>query len=334
MKYINKLVMVLMVVAVSSCDITELDLLDNPNAVAPENASVNDLLVSIQGSFDGMLQGMEGFAGGVTRMTALTPFSVYDYTNATQPQNYDGIWNTVYAGLFPDVDALVAIADERNLPIHSGIAKVMKAYAMVSLVDFFGNVPYSQAGQGTDVISPPSDDGASVYAAAEALLDQAISQMSGSTAAKPSTDTYFNGNPDAWVKAANTLKLRMAVTTRLVDGGAAGKINSLIAGGNLIDDASEDWHTNYGQTRTNPNSRHPRYNEHYETTDGGYLGNYFMWLLVGDKRDADDNPVTDPRLRFYFYRQVKDAEVLDKNEYSCHFTDLPDQNLKPAHWSA
>ena len=153
MKYINKLVMVLMVVAVTSCDITELDLLDNPNAVAPENASINDLLVSIQGSFDGMLQGMEGFAGGVTRMTALTPFSVYDYTNATQPQN-DGIWNTVYAGLFPDVDALVAIAEERNLPIHSGIAKVMKAYAMVSLVDFFGNVPYSQAGQGLKAQQP------------------------------------------------------------------------------------------------------------------------------------------------------------------------------------
>ena len=334
MKYINKLVMVLMVVAVTSCDIAELDLLDNPNAVSPENASINDLLVSIQGSFDGLIQGMDGFAGGVTRMTAMTPFSVYDYTNATQPTNYNGIWNNAYAGLFPDVDALISIADDRQLDIHSGMAKIMKAYVMISMVDFFGNVPFTQAGQGTEVISPTADDGASIYAAAEALLDQAISQLSGSNAAKPTTDTYFNGDPDAWVKAANTIKLKMAVTTRLVDGGAAGKINSLIAGGNLIDESSEDFHTNYGNTRNNPNSRHPRYNEHYETTDGGYLGNYFMWQLVGDKRDAEDNPVTDPRLRFYFYRQVKDAETLDKNEYSCHFTDLPDQNLKPAHWAA
>jgi hypothetical protein len=114
----------------------------------------------------------------------------------------------------------------------------------------------------------------------------------------------------------------------------AGKINALVAGGNLIDEASEDFQTNYGSTRVNPDSRHPNYAEHYETSDGGYLGNYFMWLLVGDKRDADDNRLKDPRLRFYFYRQVDDATTLDKNEYSCHFTDLPDQELKPAHYNA
>ncbi|MCB0665736.1 MAG: SusD/RagB family nutrient-binding outer membrane lipoprotein, partial [Saprospiraceae bacterium] len=317
MKYLNKVVVVLLILAVSSCEITDLDKLDNPNAVTPEGASINDLFTSIQGSFNGVFSGMNGFSRGITRMTALTPFSVYDYKNATQPNNYDGIWTTAFADLFPDVDAAVAIADERSLPIHSGAAKVMKAWAMVALVDFFGDVPYTEAGQGTDVISPSRDGGAAVYSAAEALLDDAISSLNSAdeTTTKPTGDVFFNGNAESWIKAANSIKLKMAINTR-----DAGKINSIVSGGNFIDDASEDFQANYGQTRVNPNSRHPDYNNSYENTDGDYLGNYYMWLLVGDKVDDSGAAVKDPRLRFYFYRQIEDAFGLDKNVYGCHFT--------------
>ncbi len=329
MKYINKMVIVLAILGMSSCEITDLDLLDNPNAVTPEQASINDLFTSIQGNFNGVFTGMNGFTRGVTRMLAMTPFSVYDYTNATQPQNYDGIWQTAYAGLFPDVDAAVAIAENVGLDIHAGAAKVMKAYVMVALVDFFGDVPYSEALQGTDVISPIRDGGASVYSAAESLLDEAIAQLNGSTAAKPTGDVFYAGDPAKWIKAANSIKLKMAINTR-----DAGKINALVAGGNLIDESSEDFQANYGVTRANPNSRHPDYNNSYETGDGSYLGNYYMWLLVGDKMDDEGNAVRDPRLRFYFYRQTKDATILDQNAYACHFTDLPDQALKPAHYNA
>lgn len=331
MKYLNKVVVVLLILAVSSCEITDLDKLDNPNAVTPEGASINDLFTSIQGSFNGVFSGMNGFSRGITRMTALTPFSVYDYKNATQPNNYDGIWTTAFADLFPDVDAAVAIADERSLPIHSGAAKVMKAWAMVALVDFFGDVPYAEAGQGTDVISPSRDGGAAVYNAAEALLDDAISSLNSAdeTTTKPTGDVFYNGNAESWIKAANSIKLKMAINTR-----DAGKINSIVSGGNFIDDASEDFQANYGQTRVNPNSRHPDYNNSYENTDGDYLGNYYMWLLVGDKVDDSGAAVKDPRLRFYFYRQIEDAFGLDKNVYGCHFTDLPDQELKPAHYNA
>lgn len=328
MKYLNKMVIVLAILGMSSCDITDLDLLDNPNAVTPEQASINDLFTSIQGSFNGVFTGMNTFTRQVTRMMAMTPFSVYDYTNATQPQFYDGIWQNAYAGLFPDVDAAVTIAENVGLDIHAGAAKIMKAYVMVALVDFFGDVPLSESLQGTDIISPVRDGGASVYSAAESLLDEAIAQLNGSTAAKPTGDVFYAGDPAKWIKAANSIKLKMAINTR-----DAGKINALVAGGNLIDEASEDFQANYGVTRANPNSRHPDYNNSYETGDGSYLGNYFMWLLVGDKMDDEGNAVRDPRLRFYFYRQTKDATILDQNAYACHFTDLPDQSLKPAHYN-
>ncbi|MCB0689491.1 MAG: SusD/RagB family nutrient-binding outer membrane lipoprotein [Saprospiraceae bacterium] len=331
MKYLNKLVVVLLVLAVSSCEITDLDKLDNPNAVSPEGASIDDLFTSIQGSFNGVFDGMNGFTRQVTRMTAMIPFSVYDYTNATQPTNYDGIWRQAYADLFPDVDAAVAIAEERGLLIHAGAAKVMKAYVQIALVDFFGDVPLTDAGQGTDVISPGRDGGAAIYAATEALLDEAIAQLSNAdeTTTKPKGDVFYGGDADSWLKAANSIKMKMAINTR-----DAGKLSSIVNGGNFIDEVSEDLQSNFGKTRVNPNSRHPDYNNSYETTDGDYLGNYYMWLLVGDKVDATGATVTDPRLRFYFYRQVEDATGLDKNVYGCHFTDLPDQDLKPAHYNA
>ncbi len=328
-----KYLIILLVLGVSACEVTDLDLQEDPNAVSPENASADDLFTSIQGSFEGIFNGSWGFTSGITRMTALTPFSIYDYVNATQPQNYNAIWTNAYANLFPDVDALITIGEEIGLDVHVGAAKIMKAYALTTLVDMFGNVPNSEAGNGTDIISPIADNGSDVYAAANALLDEAIATLEGTTAPAITGDVFYQGNAAKWATLAKTLKLRMALTTRLVNGSAAAEIDAIVSAGDLIDDPSEDFQANFATKRDNPNSRHPRYNEHYETTDGGYLGNYFMWLLVGDKIDADENTITDPRLRFYFYRQVKDANVYGTNEYSCHFTNLPDQTAKPAHYN-
>jgi hypothetical protein len=67
---------------------------------------------------------------------------------------------------------------------------------------------------------------------------------------------------------------------------------------------------------------------HYESDDGDYMSNYYMWTLAAEK------PMPDPRVRYYFYRQVEDSEALDRNEYSCHFSNFPDQDFKPAHYEA
>lgn len=327
MKFFNKLLIVVFVLGMTTaCDNTELDLLDSPNAITPENASLNDLYNNVQLAFRNVYSSAQGTPGAAARMYHAGGGTYEDFAT---DQTFNGLWGNVYATLWPDIDALLGLADANGFDVHAGSAKIMKAYSMVVLIDLLGDVPFSEALQGTDVISPKDDEGSTVYAAAESLLDEAIAQLDGTSAARPAYEGFYNGSSSKWIKFANTVKLRIALNT-----GDAGTFNSIISGGNYISSAADDFQFNYGNQRTNPNSRHPFYQSHYEVNDGAYMSNYYMWLLAGDKKTADGVTITDPRIRYYFYRKVDDAEGQDQTTYSCHFSIFPDQSAKPAHWEA
>jgi len=330
MKLFHKLLLIALIWGVSSCELTDLDLQDNPNAVSPDQASVGDIFNRIQLDFKDFYNANWRFGGTLARMVHTT--AGFTYQDFFSPSDFNFIWTEAYARIFPDIDALLAIAAERGLDVHAGIAKILKAYVLVTLVDTFGDVPLTEAGQGSENFGPKDDPGQDVYAAAEAMLDDAIAQLSNTVAAPPTNDIYYGGDVAKWITLAKTMKLKMAVTTRRVDSKAKDKINALIAEGDLIDEASEDFEFKYGTNRTNPNSRHPFYNEHYESSDGGYMSNYFMWLMRAEKVDDDGNFVIDPRIRFYFYRQVRDAAAQNVNVYSCIHSDLPDPAMKPQHY--
>jgi hypothetical protein len=109
------------------------------------------------------------------------------------------------------------------------------------------------------------------------------------------------------------------------------EINAIINQDNYIDEISEDFTFKYGTTRFNPNSRHPLYNDQYETGGGAYIGNYFMWAMVTEKGvNQPDFPNSesdygDPRVNYYFYKQKKDPGTLD------NFT-LPNR-IRPEHYN-
>ncbi len=338
MKYLSKLSLIAgILIILSACENTDLDLQVNPNAVSPDQASVADLYNQIQLTFSNIYGFFNGRfnngPGSVVRMYHAG--GNFNYEALSQPTDFNGLWFNAYSNLFPDVDALIALAEERGLDVHKGSVMIMKAYTLIGLVDVLGNVPYSQAGMGTDAISPPADPGDQVYSAAMDMLDQAISLLSGTSASGPSNDLYYGGDATKWVKLANTIKLKAALNMRLVDpSGSAGIINGIISGGNIISSADDDFVFQYGNQRTNPNSRSGMYNNHYEVNDGDYLSNYYMWLLKAGKITADGVEFEDPRTRYYFYRKVDDAVNQDATTFSCHFSTLPDQEAKPPHYAA
>ncbi len=326
MKNLYKIVGCFIVLSFSACNSFDLDLQDNPVAVTPANASLNDLYNSVGLNFGSFVQGVQNPAGQVARIYNNNGGFTYE---AAFPDNngfLNGGWNNAYAGVFPDIDNVLLLSEESGFDIHAGTSKIMEAYVMLTLVDLFGTAPYSEAGQGTDIISPMHDGGADIYNAAIALLDEAIAQLSGTSAAPPAYDNYYGGDADNWIAAANTLKLKAALNM------GDGSLFSSTLSSNIIDEASEDFEATWGTERNNPNSRHPYYNQQYEVGDGPYMSNYFMWMLRAEKVNASDVTVVDPRLRYYFYRKVDDAVNQDPTTYSCHFSTLPDQDASPAHW--
>lgn len=328
MKYINKVISALAIIAiVGACEnleFTEAQLVD-PNNPSPDKASLNELYNNLQLEFNAVFQGSQGNPGSTARMYHAGAFT---YRNNSPNTTYNGLWNNAYADLFPDGDALNDLAEGQNFAIHTGSVKIMRGYALLMLVDVLGDVPLTEALQGTDVISPSVDPGSSVYDAGIALIDEGISDLNagGATAPTPSADIFYGGDVAKWITAGNTIKFAAALNR-----GDVGTINGI---SDIIDAADEDFQFNYGPNRNNPDSRHPFYQSHYEVGDGAYLSNYYMWLLRGDKENLAGIPMTDPRVRYYFYRKVDDSVGQDLTTYSCHFSNSPDQNARPAHYEA
>jgi len=276
-----------------SCETTNLDLTKNPNALSADQGSPDFLLNGIQVQFAYALEGFGRVGAEVTRIDYMFGRS---YVNNYGPTVGDGVWEAAYTEMFTDINAMNALANESGLTYHVAMGQFIKSYTLVTLVDFFGDVPYSQANLGAENFNPGVDSGAAVYDAALALADEAISNFNKTAAAKPQNDFFYGGNAAAWIKACNTLKMRIYMQRRLVDGGALTAFNQIVNSGNYISSTADDFEFQWGTNVVQPATRHPRYAANYNASGGAgdYMSNDLMNYM-----DVNN----DPRIRYYFYRQ-------------------------------
>jgi len=316
MKHINKLFIVLAVLFVSSCSLTELELQDNPNAVTPENAETGLFFNSIQLNVANLFQSVNGSTARVTRQLAMTGGNTYE--NAFGAVGFNGVWSRAYADVIPDIDQLIVLTETEGseVPHFAGAARIMKAYTLMTLVDMFGDIPYSESGQGVTNPSPIADGQSSIYDAALALLDAGIADMAKTSPPIGSNDLFYGGDAAKWTKLANTLKIKWYLNVGSGSGANGSDISA--AAGNAITSAGDDFQFNYSTNRNNPDSRHPWYADGYENGAGIYQSNYFMWSLTEEKG------IVDPRTRYYFYRQdLTPEEEIDAFTLDCGGQNAP-----------
>ncbi len=297
----------------ASCETTELDLTVNPNALSPAQADPDFYLNAIQISFAYLTENNGRTAGQLARVDYM---SGRDYQNAYSPAGFDGRWSSAYQTIMLDIVELNKIADETGLTHHKGMGQVMQAHILMTLVDFFGDIPYTEAFQGAGNLNPVADSGASVYAVAIGLLDSAIANFNGDALGEPALDMYYGGDWAAWTKAANTMKMKAYMTTRLVDGSAVAKFNAIVASGNYISSNADDMQFQWGTNAVQPDSRHPRYRASYTSTGGGrYMSNSLMDYMRGGFDGGYDIGggvfTADPRIMFYFHRQTNPTPGID-----------------------
>ncbi len=195
----------------SSCD-TFLNVNNSPNSVL--TAPISQVLTSAEVNV--------GFVGGsdINRFSNLimqqfagqggpgTQTSIYQ-TYVIQPTDVSNAYNSVFATTLSDLNYI--ISNSTGSPYYSGIAKILKAYTYQQVVDTFGDLPYSEAGQGTTNSQPKFDDDAQIYTQLFQLLDQGIAEVgSAQSALTPAAnDVIYGGNRQKWARLANTLKLRL-----------------------------------------------------------------------------------------------------------------------------
>tara|TARA_R110000787_G_scaffold279936_1_gene390339 strand:+ start:6646 stop:8337 length:1692 start_codon:yes stop_codon:yes gene_type:complete len=297
MKNLNKISVLLILflgLTFTSCETTDLDLINDPNQVTVENGNLERYMVAIQVDFSRFANAMGGNGAALVRVGQM---GSVNYVNAFEPVNTNYEWRLAYVNMFSDMlnaEELAVQQEGRNK--HIGVLRVLKAYTLLSLVDYFGDVPLTEANNLADFPQPNADDDAAVYAAALAMLDEAISLLQDDESISLGTDFYYNNNFDQWVKLANTLKMSAYVNTRLVDGSAMSKFNAIANTGNFISSTSDDFEFTYDVIINDEiDSRHPSYQSDY--TAGGATNYKSNWLMDNMLQDND------PRIRYYFYRQ-------------------------------
>jgi hypothetical protein len=102
-------------------------------------------------------------------------------------------------------------ATEKNQSLVAA-AKVMRAWTFMYLTDNWGDVPYSEDLKGFDItgtLTPKYDTQESIYTDVLDQLEQANSALAGVTVNFGAGDLIYGGDPVAWRKLANSLKLRI-----------------------------------------------------------------------------------------------------------------------------
>jgi len=317
MKLKKIILMMLVFATIGSCKKFD-SMLNNPNSPSPESASADLYLIQAQLAFSGFFNTASSFGTEVCRQIVMYGPR---YDNAYSPTSFDGIWTTAYTSVLKHTNALMPVAEQQKKYVNLGMAKIMKAYTLMTLVDMFGNIPASEANLGAENTNPAPQSGKDVYASAIALLDEAIADLGKLPGAYPGNQDLFYGASNAtganrWKTLAKTLKLRAYVTTRLADPTAKAKIDALLTENDLIDTQAEDFEFKFSTKQANPNSRHPRYNGNYSATGtaGDYIGTWFMWTMVQEKGTGANN---DPRTRYYFYRQRTNYAAANEQSVSC-----------------
>ena len=296
-KYMNILKSVAVVAAlfaVVSCETIETDLTEDPNQLTANDANIEFLFNSNQIALVSFFQNLQFQEATVSRMELMrnSPF----YASQYDAGSFDGAWTRAYANLLNETKQLKVIAAEIETDVvnannYIAAAQILEAYTIVTLVDTFGDIPFSEALQGSDNFDPGRDSGESVYAAARELLLNAIVRINGTNSVDLASDLYFNGDMNKWKALANSLLLKVAVSSRLNNSNEATEANAVINGADFISSNAGDFEFKWS-TSAEPESRHPLFQAQYVGGAGTYMSNAMLSRMDGD-----------PRFNYYFYQQ-------------------------------
>ncbi len=277
-----------------SCETIETDLTEDPNNLTPDEASIGALINSSQFGFNSFFQGLQFSLSQVTRMELMRISATY--ANQFTVDSFNGPWINAYANCLVELDQVKQIAatletDDINGNNIIALAQIMEAYTIVTLVDVFGDVPYSETLQGSGNLNPKRDQGEDVYDAARDLLLDAIAKIDAGGSVDIPSDLFYDGDIQKWRALANSLLIKIAVSSRINNANAAAQANAVINSGGFISTNNDDFQFNYG-IAADPESRHPLFTSQYISGASIYMSNPFIRRMEGD-----------PRFNYYFYQQ-------------------------------
>lgn len=303
-------ILLAILILMAGCTKDFLDINDDPNY--PTKAPLSQLLTKVQVDLAESMSIRYGFSNfAAVYMHQVTMREDPDQYGVNGTSYYtNNQWDAIYTGPLQDIELMIKNGDEGGNLIYSGIARILKAYAFSILVDVYGDVPFTEANKQTEGNPYPSyDAGNTIYPALLTMLDDAIDNLEDATAenlfAPGDDDLIYGGDPDKWVKLANTIKLKLYNQIRLVQNVSA-PVSSLMTENNFIG-ATESFELPYGTSKS-PDNRNPGVLEYESGQKSYYISPWFYRLMKGENPDMFFG-IFDPRIPYYFYKQLKPGQA-------------------------
>ncbi len=313
---------------VSGCSETFLDINTDPNN--PSEATLDLVMPAIQvGYVSAFLRDVERASAAIVDQVHSGDYGRWRLTES----DFNNAWKGLYTESLADIEVVIAQAEESEQLAYAGMAKIQKAYIYSLLVDLWGDVPFQEA---MDALNPVYDPGADIYPQLFTLIDEGMADLEAGGVIQAGADMIYGGDKAKWNKMANSLKLKMLLQTRKVDPTASAVgISAILNSGLYITANEEDFQFQFGSGIA-PQNAHPYWVQDYNTSSRAGLqsNSFFVKLRGGSPRRPGDYTnisanvrygVEDPRLRYYFYRQVGGlpeghASIpCDLNQIGCFF---------------
>ncbi len=220
----------------------------------------------------------------------------------------DAPWDYGYSGHLKNIHEVLKQTgpggfEEGRRPNTREAARILRAFAYLRLTDWYGNVPYSEAGAGFDgIFFPVYDSQELIYTALFQELEEAGAAISTSKADDgfAAADMIYQGDITKWKKWANSLILKMAMQISDVNPTlAAQKVTQALSGVGVFS-SNEDipWvpHADGPSVWVNQNGL----SRAFISGDGGQSRVMSKTLIDALKgTDPDDASDDDPRLMIY-----------------------------------
>lgn len=217
--------------------------------------------------------------------------------NMVGRRNPDNFWRGAYRDALKDLDEARKITidtwetlglSEAERDNRVAIIDASKVYVYAALVDAFGAIPFSEA-LDPEILQPSYESGSEVYNKIIVMLDDAIAMMDPAAESWPDTqDPVYGGDTEAWLKFANSLKLKLAITIADVDAGRAATMVSQAVAGGVFEDNEDNASITYLDAFPNT---HPIHEDLVQSGRADYVvANTLVDIL---------NERSDPRLEVY-----------------------------------
>lgn len=155
---------------------------------------------------------------------------------ASQSAQSSSVFTLSYPNQVNEIGEVIkAVQDDPTLVNMYAVARIWRVFCFSRLTDLYGDIPYSEAGQGynASVFQPVYDTQQSIYADMLKELEEAAQSLDVNNAVTfGASDLVYGGNTDQWKKFAYSMMLRLGMRMTKVNAAEAQAwVTKAIAGG-------------------------------------------------------------------------------------------------------